>query len=66
MQIILKRVVDNVLMNNSPSNIFKILLLIEGYHHISQVVLATSGMKGLSNVTWLKNVNILNPYAACG
>ena len=34
-------------MNNSPSNIFRILLLLERYHQNSQVVLAVTGMNGL-------------------
>ena len=34
------RVRDTVLMNNSPSNIFDILLLLEKYHQDSQMVLA--------------------------
>ena len=40
-------------MNNSPSNIFKILLLLERYRQNSQAVLAATGMNGL---------NILSTY----
>ena len=34
-------------MNNSSSNIFKILLLLERYHHNCQAVLAATGMNSL-------------------
>ena len=33
-------------MNNSPSNIFKALLLLESYHQICLAVLAATGMNG--------------------
>ena len=41
------RVVDRVLMNNSPGNIFKMLHLWERYYQNSQAVLAAAGMNGL-------------------
>ena len=37
-------------MNNSSSNIFKILLLLERYYQNSQVVLSATGMNGLNSV----------------
>ena len=36
-------------MNDSPSNIFYSLLLLERYQHISQVVLVAIGMNRLTN-----------------
>ena len=35
-------------MNNSPSNIFHILLLLERYHQNYQAVLAATGMNALN------------------
>ena len=34
-------------MDNSPSNIYKILLLLERYHQHSQVVVAATDINGL-------------------
>ena len=34
-------------MNNSPSNIFQVLLLLERYFQNCQIVLATTGVNGL-------------------
>ena len=34
-------------MNNCPTNILEILLLLERYHQNSQAVLAATGMNGL-------------------
>ena len=39
-----------VLMNNSPSNIFEILLLLQRYHQNCQAVLVATGMNGLNFV----------------
>ena len=41
------RVVDRVLMNNLPSNIFKILHMLERYDQNSQAVLAATDINGL-------------------
>ena len=46
-QNIWRGVVDKVLMNNSPSNIFWIFHLLKRYHQNCQAVLADTGMNGL-------------------
>ena len=46
-QNIRRRVVDTVLMNNSPSNIFYTLLLFERYHRTCMAVLAATDINGL-------------------
>ena len=43
-----RKVVDRVLMNNSPSNIFWILLLLERYHLHCEAILAATGMNSLT------------------
>ena len=50
LQNIWRRVVDRVLMNNYPSNIFEILLLLERYHQNCHVVFAATGMNGLNSL----------------
>ena len=52
LQYIWRRDVVRVLMNDSPSNIFWILLLVERYHQNCQAVLAASDMNGLNHRNW--------------
>ena len=44
-----RRVVDSVLIDVFPSNIFQILLLLERYHQNCQAVLAAIGTNGLQH-----------------
>ena len=43
-------------MNNSPSNIFQPLLLVERYDQSSQAVLAATGMNGLTLMLLVANL----------
>ena len=58
------RVVDRVLMNNSPSNSFKILLFLERYHQNCQAVLAAIGTKGLTALTWFDTSEPFRPIVS--
>ena len=48
-QNIWRRFIGRALMNNSPSNIFWILLLLEKYQQNCKVILAATSMKGLKS-----------------
>ena len=45
---------NDILMNNSPSNIMQPLILFERYHQKCQAVLAAIGMNGLNLTRTIK------------
>ena len=47
-------------MNNCPSNISEILLLLERYHQNCQAVLAATGMNGLKFVWYIREIHPLS------
>ena len=62
-QNICRGVVDRVWLNNSPSNIFQILLVLERYHQYCQSVLAAVCMNWLSGL--INPPNIEATFVQC-